>query len=181
MMRLRMRLPETEVESAERPEACPYEGCEGRYFSCHQQRCDKPLSDPDHDIVRVKRYRCLSCGRTFRVYPRGVSNAQRSERTKAIGVMLYVLGISYGGVADALEALGYQGSKSTVYRDVQAAGEAVHRIRQSQGERRVQVMSTDATYVLCNRCEVTIAVAVDALCWRSSWWTWNRPTISALF
>lgn len=84
-------------------------------------------------------------------------------------------------MADALEALGYQGSKSTVYRDVQAAGEAVHRIRQSQGERRVQVMSTDATYVLCNRCEVTIAVAVDALCWRSSWWTWNRPTISALF
>ena len=163
MMRLRLRLPETEVEGTARPEQCPYEGCDGRYFACHQQRCEKHLSDPDHEMVTVKRYKCLSCERTFRVYPRGVSNAQRSDRLKAIGVMLYVLGISYGGVADALEALGYQASKSSVYRDVQAAGEGVSRIRQHQGKRRVQVLSTDATYVVCNRSEVTIAVVLDAL------------------
>lgn len=77
--------------------------------------------------------------------------------------MLYVLGLSYGGVADALEALGYQASKSSIYRDVQAAGESVSRIRQHQGRRRVKVLSTDATYVVCNRSEVTIAVALDAL------------------
>lgn len=67
MMRLRLRLPETEVEGAGRPEQCPYAGCEGRYFSCHQQRCAKRVSDPDHERVTVKRYKYLSCQRTFRV------------------------------------------------------------------------------------------------------------------
>jgi transposase-like protein len=77
--------------------------------------------------------------------------------------MLYVLGLSYGGVADALAAFGWPGSKSSVYRDVQAAGAAVERMRRLQPQRRVQVVSADATYVICNRQEVTIAVAVDAI------------------
>ncbi len=162
-MRLRMRLPKVVPEEYEEPSCCPYEGCGGRYFRCHQHECEKRVSDPDHEVVSVRRYGCLSCRRTFRVYPTGVSNAQRSDRLKGIGVMLYVLGISYGGVADALEALGYQASKSSIYRDVQALGEAVLRLRQNQGSRQVKVMSTDATYVVCNRKEVTIAVAVDAL------------------
>jgi transposase-like protein len=114
--------------------------------------------DRDSETVQVPELRTdLSGLPTRREY------AQRSDRLKAIGVMLYVLGISYGGVADALEALGYQASKSSIYRDVQAAGEGVSRIRQHQGKRRVKVLSTDATYVVCNRSEVTIAVALDAL------------------
>jgi len=77
--------------------------------------------------------------------------------------MLYVLGLSYGGVADALAAFGWAGSKSSVYRDVQAAGAAVERLRRLQPRRQVKVVSADATYVVCRGQEVTIAVAVDAL------------------
>jgi hypothetical protein len=77
--------------------------------------------------------------------------------------MLYVLGISYGGVEDALLAFGWTGSKSSVYRDVQAAGEAVRHLRQAQGKRQVQVMGADTTFVVCDREQVTIAVGVDAL------------------
>jgi transposase-like protein len=77
--------------------------------------------------------------------------------------MLYVLGLSYGGVADALAAFGWAGSKSSVYRDVQAAGEAVTRVRQRQPVREVKVVSADATYVVCHGQQVTVAVAVDAL------------------
>jgi hypothetical protein len=77
--------------------------------------------------------------------------------------MLYVLGLSYGGVADALAAFGWAGSKSSVYRDVQAAGEAVARLRRQQPTRQVQVVSADATYVVCQKQQVTIAVALDAL------------------
>lgn len=163
MIRLRLRLPTTETEPRARPDRCSQAGCGGHYFACHQQHCEKRLSDPDYDVVNVKRYKCVRCGHTFRVYPRGVSRAQRSDRLKGMGVMFYVLGASYGGAADALEALGYQGSKSSVYRDVQAAGEGVQRIRRRQGHRKVQVLSADATYVVCNRSEVTIAVAVDGL------------------
>jgi hypothetical protein len=77
--------------------------------------------------------------------------------------MLYVLGLSYGGVEDALTALGWAGSKSSTYRDVQEAGVAVHAIRQAQGQRKVLVAGADTTFVVCNREQVTIAVGVDAL------------------
>jgi transposase-like protein len=54
----------------------------------------------------AQRYKCLRCGRTFRVYPEGVTRAQTSKRVKGLAVMLYLLGLSYRVVALALEALG---------------------------------------------------------------------------
>jgi transposase-like protein len=158
-----MRLPEVKPDEYQLPNRCPYEECKGQYFKAHQQRCKKAIEDPDYAEVNAKRYKCLKCKRTFRVYPKGVSEAHRSDRLKGIGVMLYVLGISYGGVEEALLAFGWMGSKSSVYRDVQAAGEAVQRLRQAQGKRQVQVMGADTTFVVCDREQVTIAVGVDAL------------------
>jgi transposase-like protein len=160
-MRLRIRLPEVRPEEYAVPERCPY-GCGGRHFRLHQRR-RKEVADSVVQEVTVRRYSCLRCGRSFRVHPTGISAHHRSQRLRGIGVLLYVLGLSYGGVADALAALGWAGSKSSVYRDVQAAGEAVERVRRQQAVRRVQVASADATYVICQREEVTIAVALDAL------------------
>jgi transposase-like protein len=162
-MRIRISLPEVMPDEYEEPTGCPYEGCQGIYFKGHQQHCAKAVQDPDHEQVNAKRYECLKCNRTFRVYPKGVSNGQRSDRLKAIGVMWYVLGISYGGVEDALRAFGWAGSKSSVYRDVQEAGAAVQRIRQAQGQRQVCVVGADTTFVTCDREQVTIAIGVDAL------------------
>jgi len=162
-MRIRMYLPTVKPEEYMMPEECPVEGCQGRYFKLHQSDCAKQLLDPNHDEVSANRYQCLSCKQTFRVYPRGVSRAQRSDRLKGIGIMLYVLGLSYGGVEDALAALGWAGSKSSIYRDVQAAGQAIHRVRQAQSQRKVLVAGADTTFVVCNREQVTIAVGVDAL------------------
>jgi transposase-like protein len=162
-MRIRMHLPHVKPDEYEMPTVCPCAGCQGEHFKLHQRHCRRAIADPEHEQVTVRRYRCLSCQRTFRVYPRGVSGAQRSDRLRGIGVMLYVLGLSYGGVEDALLALGLAGSKSSVYRDVQAAGEAVKRVRAAQGKRSVQVLGADTTFVRCNREKVTIAVGVDAL------------------
>lgn len=162
-MRIRMCLPKVDPDAFELPEECPYDSCHGPHFKSHQSECAKELLDPDHDQVTAKRYRCLRCKRTFRLYPRGVSRAQRSDRLRAIGVMFYILGMSYGGVEDALQAFGWAGSKSSIYRDVQAAGEVVQRIRERQGTRKVQVIGTDTTFVICNREQVTIAVGADAL------------------
>ena len=162
-MRIRIHLPKVVDDEYEIPELCPQEDCKGCSFKVHQQKSQKKVLDPDVEEVNARRYRCLRCKRTFRVYPRGVSRAQRSGRLKGMGIMLYVLGLSYGGVEDALAALELAGSKSSVYRDVQAAGEAVVRIRQGQRARKVQVMGADTTYVVCNREQVTIAVGVDML------------------
>lgn len=162
-MRIRMRLPVVKPDEYEIPTECPHEDCRGTQFKLHQAGCPKQVMDQGQKEVTAKRYRCLRCWRTFRVYPTGVSQAQRSNRLKAVGVMLYVLGLSYGGVEDALAALGWVGSKTSTYRDVQAAGEAVVRIRQAQSGRQVQVVGTDTTFVRCDGQQVTIAIGVDAL------------------
>jgi transposase-like protein len=154
-----MRLPEVRPDEYAIPLECPY-GCGGRYFALHERR-RKVLSDPTYLEVRVRRYKCLSCGRSFRVNPMGVSQHHRSQRLRGIGILLYVLGLSYGGVVDVLSAFGWQGSRSTIYRDVQAAGEAV--ARRQPAPRRVQVVSADATYLVCKGAEITVAVALDAL------------------
>jgi hypothetical protein len=65
--------------------------------------------------------------------------------------------------SNRVRAFGWAGSKSSIYRDVQAVGEAVERIRQGQGERKVQVIGTDTTFVVCKGRQVTIAIGVDAL------------------
>jgi transposase-like protein len=162
-MRLQMHLPEVKPGEHQMPTRCPYEECGGEYFKAHQQTCQKSVVDTDFTQVKAKRYKCLTCNRTFRVYPQGVSSAHRSERLRGIGVMLYVLGLSYGGTADALSALGWPGSKSSVYRDVQAAGEGVQRLRAVRAERKVQVLGADTTFVTCNKQQVTLGVGVDAL------------------
>ena len=160
-MRLRLQLPETGESQYEVRQECPY-GCGGRYFALHQ-RCRKAVSDPEHKEVTVIRYRCVQCGRTFRVYPQGASHRPRSQRLRAIGVVLYVLGLSYGGVAEVLRTFRWQGSKSSVYRDVQATGEAVGRLRANAPAWRVRVMSAATSCAVCWREEITVAVAVDAL------------------
>lgn len=162
-MRIRMHLPEVKPTEYRMPEKCPHKKCQGKHFKLHQSQCPKQILDPDNSEVIAQRYRCLRCQRTFRVYPVGVSPAQRSDRLKGIGVMLYVLGLSYGGVEDALAAFGWAGSKSSTYRDVQASGESVQRIRKAQGKRKVAVAGADATFVTCNQEQITIAVGVDAL------------------
>ena len=130
-MRLHLILPKVEPEEIEPPSECPYEDCDG---TCLQlwQKVKKPLRDTKHAEVEVHRYQCLRCFRTFRVYPKGVSKDHISQRVKGLGVMLYLLGLSYGAVSLALDALGVYMCKSRVYDTVQAAAERVPGMKQDQ-------------------------------------------------
>jgi transposase-like protein len=164
-MRIRVELPKVEPEVYEEPETCPYEGCEGRYFKAHGVKEEaKALRDLDYEEVHSYRQKCMKCKRTFRVYPRGVSKgAQQSKRLKAISVLLYVLGLSYGGVADVLAALDVAVGKTTVYDNVQAAG--VQARRRQRGERTRggprAVIGTDGTYMKVKGEEIGLQVIVD--------------------
>ena len=93
------------------------------------KRCPNRCATPSCTEVVAQRYRCVRCGRTFRVYPAGVSHDQTSARLKGVAVMFYVLGMSYGAVATALSALGWPLSKVAVYYAVQEAGAAVAGLR----------------------------------------------------
>ena len=71
-----------EPKEISEPIECGYAGCGSKRVQMHQE-VRKALRDMMHKQVEVRRYRCLECGRTFRVYPKGVSKAQVSDRISA--------------------------------------------------------------------------------------------------
>jgi transposase-like protein len=130
-MRLHLILPRVEPEEVKVPAECPYEDCDGTHFQLWQA-VEKPLRDTRHSRVIAHRYQCLRCLRTHRVYPKGVSQDHISQRVKGLGILLYLLGLSYGAVSLALDALGVYMCKSRVYDAVQAAAERVPGMKRDQ-------------------------------------------------
>ena len=163
-MRISVRLPQVNPDEYHEAEQCPY-GCGGQQFKRHGIKSEpKAVRDLDHDEVRSYRLKCLRCKRTFRVYPQGVSKgAQQSARLKGMSVLLYVLGLSYGAVADFLTALGLEIGKTTVYENVQAAGMKSRQCQSQAVERSKKrtVIGTDGTYVKVKGEKVGLQVVVD--------------------
>ena len=163
-MRIQVRLPKVDLNKYDLPATCPH-GCGGTYFRPHGRKGHlKPLRDPQYTEAKVYRYRCVECGRTFRVYPQGVlPGAQQSARLKGMVILLYVLGLSYGAIEDFLWALGCGLSKTMAYYDVQAAGITARQQQQRQvqaGGQRL-VVGADGTYVKVKGERVGIEVVVD--------------------
>ena len=162
-MRLKLILPVVEVGKYTLPDSCPH-GCGGKEFFLHQE-VKKQVSDTIHDAVKAKRYKCLLCQRTFRVYPQGITQRQFSQRALGMAVMLYLLGLSYGAVVLMLEALGIWIGKTTVYEAVQAAAERVPGMKQAgllQGY-HTPALGADLTSVKCNGKWLPLGVTVDAI------------------
>jgi hypothetical protein len=130
-MRLHLILPRVEPEEIKPPSVCPFEDCDGTHFQ-FLQAVEKPLRDTKYSQVVAHRYQCLRCLRTHRVYPKGVSKDHISRRVKGLGILLYLLGLSYGAVSLALDALGIYMCKSRVYDAVQAAAERVPGMKRDQ-------------------------------------------------
>jgi transposase-like protein len=147
-MRLLLILPRVEPEEIRPPSECPYEGCDGTHFQFIQE-VEKLLRDTKYPQVVAHRYRCLRCFRTHRVYLRGVSKDHTSQRVKGLGILLYLLGLSYGAASLALDALGVYMCKSRVYDAVQAAAERVPGMRQAQVFENVRTpaLGSDVTSV----------------------------------
>jgi hypothetical protein len=101
-MRLLLILPRVEPTTITLPSICPYEGCDGTHFQFLQE-VEKPLRDTKYPKVMAHRYECLRCQRTFRVYPKGVTKDHISQRVKGLGILLYLLGLSYGALSLAAE------------------------------------------------------------------------------
>lgn len=161
-MRLQLILPRVEPTKMNVPSICPYADCQGRHFRQHQL-VDKAVKDTHYATVSAERYECLRCQRTFRVYPQGVTRAQTSQRVKGLGVLLYLLGLSYGAVSLALEALGVYMCKTSVYEAVQAVAERVPGLKRQEafGGLRTPAMGSDLTCVKCHGEWLHLGLTVD--------------------
>ncbi len=99
-MRLKVRFSTGRAEHVRMPATMPLRVRRAGVSPAWHQGERKPLRDVKYAEVLSYRYTCcVRCGRSFRVYPRGVSKgAQQSQRLRAMTVLLYVLGLSYGAV-----------------------------------------------------------------------------------
>jgi transposase-like protein len=163
-MRLKLLLPEVKPGNYVIVEQCPRPGCKGRRFY-PRQKVEKKLVDAKHKQVQAWRYQCSECGHTFRVYPQGVSKQHISQRVSGLGVMLYILGLSYGAVAIVLETLGIGIGKTSVYRAVQAVAEKVPGMKQSHllDGYRTGALGADVTSVRCGGKWLALGISVDAI------------------
>jgi transposase-like protein len=162
-MRLNLILPRVVPNEFEYPKKCPRKGCSGMRF-IPRQEVRKKIVDAQHPEVKAWRYECVKCGHVFRVYPRGVSRKQISKRVNGMGVMLYILGLSYGAVEIVLSSLGMGIGKTSVFRAVQAIAKQVPGMRSEKllSGYKTKAVGADVTSVRCNGKWITIGIAVDA-------------------
>lgn len=150
-----LKLPNVKRQREERPRGCPY--CEGETFQRWGQ-VSKPVKDMRVRNVKVYRYRCCVCKRTFRHYPEGNSRADQTERLRVFAILLWRLGLSHRASSLILSGLGVLVSFMTIWRDVQ---EEVRQIRKRNTWKPVRIVGLDGAYVLGWGAKQPVLVAVD--------------------
>ena len=140
-MKIVLQLPQVERKKLTRPSQCPY--CQGEVF----QRWGlgvRQIKDTKVRSVKVPRYKCTSCDRTFRTYPEGVTCAQQSERLKKLCVIMWSLGLSHRSLVLILSVFGISLSHMSGWRDVQQEGK---RIRHKLKWKAVRVAGVDGAWM----------------------------------
>ena len=156
-MKISLVIPDVNVCPTGRPRCCRY--CGEPYLHSHGPIA-KPVRDHELKEALVRRYKCLSCTKTFRHYPSGITNKDQSQRTVVLAALMYALGLSCSAASHLLGALGAEVSKVTVWRDAQQAGEALRRKRPAG---RVRVLGADETVFKVKGREVVVGFVVDGL------------------
>jgi transposase-like protein len=150
-----LKLPDVKRQTETRPRECPY--CQGETFQ-RWGAVTKAVRDPQVRSVKVYRYRCCHCHRTFRHYPPGVDQADQTKRMRKLAALCWALGLSYRSITGILAAFGIQLSRMTAWRDVQALAQEVQQARRWQ---QVRVLGVDGAYVRGWGDTQPVVVAVD--------------------
>jgi len=150
-----LKLPAVKQNTEERPRKCRY--CEGETFQ--RWGCvNKPVKDVRVRNVKIYRYRCCHCKRTFRHYPEGNTRADQTERLRVFAVVLWTLGLSHRASSLILSGLNVLVSFMTIWRDVQ---EAAKRIKKRNQWKPVRVLGLDGANVRGWGAKQPVLVAVD--------------------
>ncbi|HET8669076.1 MAG TPA: hypothetical protein VFM05_00170, partial [Candidatus Saccharimonadales bacterium] len=129
-------------ETAQADRRCPY--CGSTTAHIHQKR-DHSLVDTRLASVSKLRLQCSDCLRTWTCQPEGLkAHFQRSQRVRALNVLLYALGLSFAGVAQVLTALGAPESKASSYRDLSESYDKA-KLLHKRAKRKVRLAGIDGT------------------------------------
>ena len=112
----------------------------------HSSIRHRAISDIKLTTIAQRRMKCPFCGTTWTIRTKGIGHGrQRSDRLIAIGVILYMFGLSYRLVAQFLPLLDCKGSKSSIERDVAQAGQKARALHLSAPPMRARVLGVDST------------------------------------
>jgi len=150
-----LKLPDVKRKREERPKRCPY--CKGETFQ-RWGGLSKPVKDVHVRQVKVYRYKCCHCQRTFRHYPQGNSRADQTERLRLLAVVMWSLGLSYRSASLILAGLKVSISFMTIWRNVQAEAQMQ---KKNKYWKPVRVVGLDGAYVLGWGDKQPVWVAVD--------------------
>jgi transposase-like protein len=157
MERIKIMLPEVNT-IPQQAERCPY--CSSTILRRHGKN-ERILKDEGGFKVRVDRCLCLSCHRSFRIYPSGVSSLHQSKRLLALVALLYSLGLSLRSTSIVFYLLkGISLGKTTIWQDIQREGKIIQQ-RGLAGARMERVAGVDQTYFKIKGKKVCLNIAVS--------------------
>jgi len=150
-----LKLPDVKRKTEVRPKKCKY--CEGSTFQRWGQ-VNKPVKDVRVRNVKVYRYRCCGCKRTFRHYPEGNTSADQTKRLQLFAVVMWSLGLSHRASSLVLSGWKVLVSHMTIWRDVQ---EAAQQIKKHNQWKAVRILGLDGANILGWGDKQPVLVAVD--------------------
>jgi len=150
-----LKLPDVKRKTETRPKRCPY--CAGETFQRWGQ-VNKPVKDIRVRNIKVYRYRCCHCHRTFRHYPAGTTRADQTERLRLFGMLLWTLGLSHRASSLILSGLKVSVSHETIWRDVQDHAQHMQHRKHWQP---IRAVGLDGAYILGWGATQPVLVAID--------------------
>lgn len=123
---------------------CPH--CNRPGGNIHSGIHYRAISDIKLNSSPQRRMKCPFCKTTWTIRVEGITDGkQRTDRLIAIGVVLYMFGLSYRSVEKFLPLLDCIGCKSSIERDVATAGSKAKDLHLSAPKMRVRVLGVDGT------------------------------------
>lgn len=146
--------------TGDRPSRCPR--C-GRVGMGWHRRLRRPVVDLKVPQVEVVQYQCEGCGKSVTVTPPGLGwGCRHSQRSKAISVVLWALGLSYRNVERVMKGLGLPISDVGVLKNVRAMGaRAMAKAKQAAARMKAPVLGADETEVKLSGNGVTVGFLCD--------------------
>jgi len=134
---------------------CPH--CSRGNGRIHSGLVYRTISDLKVQSIAQRRMKCPWCKTTWTLRQDGIGPGfQRSRRLIGIGVVLYMLGLSYRGVEQFLPLLGCRGGKSTIERDVAIAGQQAQGLHRNAPRMHVRVLGVDGTGAAMAGCDAGV-------------------------
>jgi len=120
---------------------------------CHRNKANidssiilRSIRDIKVSAVAQRRLKCPFCGITWTLRSQGIADGrQRSQRLRGLGVILYMLGLSYRAVEKFLPCLDCPSGKSSIERDVAEFGQKARQYHLSAPRMRIKILGVDGT------------------------------------